>query len=120
MQIARVIGNVVSTIKNESLEGRKILIVQNLNEDLEPNRKTACRFGRNRRRNRRIGFLVSRKRSDLFHSNAIPRRPIARLSELLIRMHTFIKRIAVKIAVKTQKYNFPAFCTFLLQLNYAY
>ncbi len=36
MQLARVIGNVVSTIKNESLEGRKILIVQNLNEDLKP------------------------------------------------------------------------------------
>lgn len=36
MQLARVIGNVVSTIKNESLEGRKIMIVQNLNEDLKP------------------------------------------------------------------------------------
>ncbi len=36
MQLARVIGNVVSTIKNESLDGRKILIVQNLNEQLEP------------------------------------------------------------------------------------
>jgi ethanolamine utilization protein EutN len=35
MQLARVIGNVVATIKNESLEGRKILIVQNLNENLE-------------------------------------------------------------------------------------
>ncbi len=36
MQLARVIGNVVSTIKNESLEGRKIMVVQNLNEKLEP------------------------------------------------------------------------------------
>ena len=36
MQLARVIGNVVSTVKNESLEGRKIMIVQNLNESLEP------------------------------------------------------------------------------------
>lgn len=36
MQLAQVIGNVVSTIKNESLEGRKILIVQNLNENLKP------------------------------------------------------------------------------------
>ena len=35
MQLARVIGNLVATIKNESLEGRKILIVQNLNENLE-------------------------------------------------------------------------------------
>lgn len=36
MQLARVIGNVVCTIKNESLRGRKILIVQNLNEKLKP------------------------------------------------------------------------------------
>jgi microcompartment protein CcmK/EutM len=35
MQLARVIGNVVCTVKNESLKGRKILIVQNLNERLE-------------------------------------------------------------------------------------
>lgn len=39
MQIARVIGNVVATIKNETLEGRKILIVQNLDENLEPKGK---------------------------------------------------------------------------------
>lgn len=36
MQLARVIGTVVATIKNESLEGRKLLIVQTLNKDLEP------------------------------------------------------------------------------------
>lgn len=36
MQLARVIGNIVSTIKNESLDGRKILIVQNLDEKLQP------------------------------------------------------------------------------------
>ena len=35
MQIARVIGTVVSTVKNESLEGRKILIVQTLDADLQ-------------------------------------------------------------------------------------
>ncbi len=35
MQLARVIGTVVSTIKNETLEGRKFLIVQNLDEKLE-------------------------------------------------------------------------------------
>ncbi len=34
--IARVIGNLVSTIKNETLEGRKFLIVQTLNADLSP------------------------------------------------------------------------------------
>ncbi len=36
MQIARVIGNVVSTIKNEALESRKLLIVQTLDADLKP------------------------------------------------------------------------------------
>ncbi len=36
MQIARVIGTVVSTIKNETLEGRKLLIVQTLDADLNP------------------------------------------------------------------------------------
>ena len=36
MQIARVIGNLVSTVKNETLEGRKFLIVQTLNPDLSP------------------------------------------------------------------------------------
>ena len=34
MQIARVIGNVVSTVKNHSLHGRKFLIVQTLDADL--------------------------------------------------------------------------------------
>lgn len=34
MQIARVIGTVVSTIKNESLEGRRFLIVQTLDVKL--------------------------------------------------------------------------------------
>ncbi len=34
MQIARVIGNVVSTVKNETLHGRKMLIVQTLDADL--------------------------------------------------------------------------------------
>src|ERR1043165_3737731 len=36
MQLARVIGNVVATVKNDSLEGRKLLIVQSLNADLKP------------------------------------------------------------------------------------
>ena len=35
MQLARVIGTVVATIKNDSLEGRKLLIVQSLNKNLE-------------------------------------------------------------------------------------
>lgn len=39
MQLARVIGTVVSTVKNESLKGRKFLIVQNLSDKLEPKGK---------------------------------------------------------------------------------
>jgi ethanolamine utilization protein EutN len=39
MQIARVIGNVVSTVKNESLKGRKILLIQTLTADLRPKGK---------------------------------------------------------------------------------
>ena len=36
MQIARVIGNVVSTVKNESLHAKKLMIVQTLDADLQP------------------------------------------------------------------------------------
>ncbi len=39
MQLARVIGTVVSTIKNEALEGRKFLIVQTLDANLKPKGK---------------------------------------------------------------------------------
>ena len=39
MQIARVIGNVVSTVKNESLQAKKLMIVQTLNADLQPKGK---------------------------------------------------------------------------------
>lgn len=35
MQIARVIGTVVSTIKNKTLDGRKFLLVQTLDADLK-------------------------------------------------------------------------------------
>jgi ethanolamine utilization protein EutN len=35
MQLARVIGTVVSSVKNETLEGRKFLIVQTLDADLK-------------------------------------------------------------------------------------
>ena len=36
MQLARVIGTVVATVKNDSLEGRKLLVIQSLNGDLKP------------------------------------------------------------------------------------
>jgi ethanolamine utilization protein EutN len=39
MQLARVIGTVVATVKNDSLEGRKLLVVQTLDRDLQPNGK---------------------------------------------------------------------------------
>lgn len=39
MQIARVIGTVVSSVKNTTLEGRKFLIVQTLDADLNPKGK---------------------------------------------------------------------------------
>ena len=36
MQLARVIGNVVATVKNDSLEGRMLLVVQSLDSNLRP------------------------------------------------------------------------------------
>jgi ethanolamine utilization protein EutN len=35
MQLARIIGTVVATVKNELLEGRKLLVIQPLNASLE-------------------------------------------------------------------------------------
>ena len=39
MQLARVIGTVVATVKNDSLSGRKLLVVQTINAKLEPTGK---------------------------------------------------------------------------------
>ena len=39
MQLARVIGTVVATVKNDSLAGRKLLVVQTVDRNLEPNGK---------------------------------------------------------------------------------
>ena len=39
MQLARVIGTVVATVKTESLEGRKLLVIQPLNGRLEDSGK---------------------------------------------------------------------------------
>lgn len=39
MQLARVIGTVIATVKNDSLLGRKFLIVQSLDKDLGPQGK---------------------------------------------------------------------------------
>jgi ethanolamine utilization protein EutN len=39
MQLARVIGTVVATMKNDSLEGRKLLVVQTLDASLRPQGK---------------------------------------------------------------------------------
>ena len=35
MQLARVIGTVVATVKNDSLEGRKLLVIQSLDGNLK-------------------------------------------------------------------------------------
>jgi microcompartment protein CcmK/EutM len=39
MQLARVIGTVVATVKNESLEGRTLLVVQTLDRNLKESGK---------------------------------------------------------------------------------
>jgi ethanolamine utilization protein EutN len=39
MQLARVIGTVVATVKNDSLEGRKLLVVQTLDANLKAHGK---------------------------------------------------------------------------------
>lgn len=39
MQLARVIGTVVATVKNESLQGRKLLVVQTLDRHLKESGK---------------------------------------------------------------------------------
>jgi ethanolamine utilization protein EutN len=39
MQLARVIGTVVATVKNDSLQNRSLLVVQSLNKNLEPQGK---------------------------------------------------------------------------------
>lgn len=39
MQLARVVGTVVATVKNQALEGRKLLIVQNVDQNLQPTGK---------------------------------------------------------------------------------
>jgi ethanolamine utilization protein EutN len=39
MQLARVLGTVVATIKNESLGGRKLLVVQTLDRNLKESGK---------------------------------------------------------------------------------
>jgi len=36
MQIARVLGTVVATVKSESLEGRKLLVIEPLDGSLNP------------------------------------------------------------------------------------
>lgn len=39
MQLARVIGTVVATVKNDSLRNRKLLVVQSLDKNLSPQGK---------------------------------------------------------------------------------
>lgn len=111
MHIARVIGNVVATIKNETLEGRKILIVQNLTDDLKPQGKPmvaldAIGAG--------VGELVfwCRGKEASFPLNETRRRPTARLSELLIQIRTFLRRFSREKSQNTEKNYFVIFAPF--------
>lgn len=36
MQLARVLGNIIATIKNSTLEGRKLMVIQTLDAQLRP------------------------------------------------------------------------------------
>ena len=65
MQLARVIGTVVSTVKNEALEGRKLLIVQSLNRNLEPSGKPLVAVDAIGAGVGELVFLVSRQGSEL-------------------------------------------------------
>ena len=44
MQLARVIGTVVATVKNDLLEGRKLLVIQPLNAKLQVTGKPMIAF----------------------------------------------------------------------------
>jgi microcompartment protein CcmK/EutM len=77
MQLARVIGTVVSTVKNDSLEGRKLLIVQTVDRNLEATGKPMVAVD-----------AIGAGRKRVFLSNEKTRRLIARSSVLLIRSST--------------------------------
>ena len=87
MQLARVIGTVVATVKNDSLEGRKLLIVQTVDRNLEATGKPMVAVDA-------IGAalvswcsgVAARKR--VFLSNEKTRRLIARSSVSLILSST--------------------------------
>ena len=64
MQIARVIGDVVVTIKDENLSGIKLLVLQPLDPDGTP-RPHAGRGGCSRRGRRRDSVLRPREGSEL-------------------------------------------------------
>ena len=85
MQLARVIGTVVATVKNEALEGRKLLVVQTLNKDLKPNGKPMVRLMRSARALANW-FSGAAEKKRAFLSNAKTRRPTARSSASSIRM----------------------------------
>ena len=65
MQIARVIGDVVTTIKDENLSGIKLLVLQPLDPDGNACRPHAGRCRRSGRGRRRDGVLRQRKGSEL-------------------------------------------------------
>jgi len=87
MQLARVIGTVVATVKNESLSGRTLLVIQTLNKDLKPQGKPMVAVDSV---GAGIGELVfwCRERKRAFLSSAKIRRPIAPSSPLLTPTRT--------------------------------
>jgi microcompartment protein CcmK/EutM len=88
MQIARVIGTVVATVKNETLEGRKFLIVQTLDADLKPKGSPTIALDAVGAGEGELVFGVVGKRRR-FRSNETKLRPTARLSGSLTRTPMF-------------------------------
>ena len=84
MQLARVIGTVVATVKNESLHGRKLLVVQTLDRHLKESGKPMVAVDS-------VGAGLAswcfgvEVRKQVFPSNAKTRRLTAPSLESLIR-----------------------------------
>jgi ethanolamine utilization protein EutN len=73
MQIGRVIGNVVATMKNSSLEGQRLLIVQPLTPDLkETGRQLVCTDSTGSGAGELIYWCRGKEASFPFHPAEVP------------------------------------------------
>ena len=102
MQLARVIGTVVATVKNDSLKGRKLLIIQSLNKNLAAQGKPMVAIdsvgaGVGELVLVRMEITAAKNRKRVSLSNVTTRLPIARSSELLIRKSTFLMLSALNL-----------------------